>query len=214
MVIKGVFGGSTDSGAIVTPSGVHRFRRLGTDDIGQVVAHFARLADHDLRERFLGPINRGALEMRLRALDPKLNVLFGCVSGGEIVALLQMSLAAFLPEAEIGVTVEPAYRKRGIGSGLCELAVVLTPELGARRTIAFCRHENVGARRILHTAGFTEDHADPLIVAAWRDVERSAAANPPGERPAGTHAVGGDPHHDETLRRKASLFRLSQSGWK
>lgn len=216
MVIKRIFGGGTGSGAIITPAGPFHFCRLDADDVDAVVRHFARLSDDDLRERYLGRIDRGAIETRYRTLDPKLNLLFGCCEGGEIFAVLQMSLAAFLPEAELGVTVEPLYRKRGIGSGLCELALALSAELGVRRAIAFCRRENVGARWILHTAGFIEDHTDPLIVAAWRDVEPSVASNAARIRFGSGPAVrGGDPpHHDETLRLKASLFRLSQGGWK
>ncbi len=227
MVLKRVLGGTIESGAIITSSGPFHFRRLAAGDLGAVAAHFGQMSEPDLGERFFGLVGRGALETRYLALDLHLNALFGCFDGGHLFAVMQLGLAAFLPEAELGISVEAAYRRCGVGSGLCELGLAAAQEYGVRRVVAFCRPQNRIACRILRNNGFAEDHADPLILAAWRDLAAVAAPgqapHPHGDRRGGAaahdaRAHGGDQSSefqlDSSLRRKSSLLRLSQCGWR
>lgn len=199
-MIKPMNVATTVSGAIIAASGRYRFRRLGEIDRADVIAHLRRISATDLRDRFLGHLDRHVLEARYRALDLELNTLFGCFDCGHLYALLQISRAAFLPEADFGISIEEPYRRRGIATGLCNLAVDVAPDLGVRRLVAFCRSDNAVARHILHKTGFAEDRSDPSIVAAWRNVHVQTLA-PPG-LPGQWHDFGSGSHRDGELDRE------------
>jgi GNAT superfamily N-acetyltransferase len=69
-----------------------------------------------------------------------------------------------LLDADVGMVVAPAHRRKGIGSAIAAIAGAWCHRAGLR-PIAGCGAENEGSRRALHRAGFVE--TDALVEIAF-----------------------------------------------
>ncbi|ACL56126.1 GNAT family N-acetyltransferase [Methylobacterium nodulans] len=125
-------------------AGPVRIRRLWPSDRAAVEAHFARLDRETRFNRFMGAVSpEGARAYGAAALG-RAGLVYGAFVGGELRGVGEIRPAGsggLGPEGEAALTVEAAYRRRGIGTAL------------ARRLCAAARHARVERLHLRTLAG-------------------------------------------------------------
>lgn len=106
-----------------------RVRPIATDDAAALVRLFQRLSPRSIFQRFLAPIHRlpEPVLQRLVDVDHHCREALVAVRGEEIVAVARYDSRCAWREAEIALTVDDAWQRRGVASRLAprlaELAV-------------------------------------------------------------------------------------------
>lgn len=122
-----------------------------------VLRHYLALSAEDRRLRFGGVIADSAIENYVRLLDPARDALFGVFDGGrEIVGVAHVPIQADL--AELGVSVLPQFRRRGIGTALVSRAANHARAAGIERLCMICLAENEGMLRMAQSLGMRVVH--------------------------------------------------------
>jgi len=129
----------------------HLVHVLGAADRDALHRHFAQLPPDDLRLRF-GRIPGGDwLRLYVDGIDFNRDAVLGVRDGGEVVGMAHVAL--FQGAAELGISVVPSHRRRGIARALFDRGALHARNRGVVELFMHCLAENVAMRRIAHDAG-------------------------------------------------------------
>jgi GNAT superfamily N-acetyltransferase len=127
-------------------------KRLSAADRPALVTHFVQLADEDRRLRFGSARSDDSLREYVAALDFDRDAVFGAFD--DELALAGVAHVAVSPEfAELGVSVLPGARARGIGTALFERANLFARTHFIRTMFTHCLTENRAMMRIARKTG-------------------------------------------------------------
>ena len=127
-------------------------KRLSGADRAALVAHFVQLGDEDRRLRFGSARGDDSLREYVESLDFDRDAVFGVFD--DELALAGVAHVAISPEsAELGVSVLPGARKRGIGTALFERANLFARTRYIRTMFTHCLTENRSMMRLARKAG-------------------------------------------------------------
>ncbi len=123
-------------------------RELSRLDLGALERHFLALRTEDRRLRFGISINDAAVRAYVSHIDFDRDAVFGVIDD-DLYLLAAAHLARGKGHAELGVSVLPGHRGRGIGGALLARAHTHARNWGVRTLFMHCLTEN-GA--IMHLA--------------------------------------------------------------
>jgi GNAT superfamily N-acetyltransferase len=127
-------------------------KRLSGADRPALVAHFIQLDDEDRRLRFGTARSDESLREYVDSLNLDRDAVFGVFD--DELALAGVAHVAVSPEsAELGVSVLPAARNRGIGTALFERANLFARTHYIRTMFTHCLTENRSMMRLARKAG-------------------------------------------------------------
>jgi L-amino acid N-acyltransferase YncA len=154
-------------------------RTARAEDTGPVVAMYERST--------LPPELAAAILSALTAQRPGASVLAAWAAPDTVVAVGLVVPAAAAPIAEVGVFVEDAAQRRGIGTALLRRLAALAREQGVRELVGVTRPSNVGARRAWRRAGLGgETCADGDLQEEILELRADLTGDPvPSPNPAG-----------------------------
>lgn len=108
-------------------------RQLGTGDLRAIAQHLLVLGLPDRRSRFLGSLADAAISAYARRLDPLRAILIGAFDRGErLVGLAEAHPTDTVGKVEVAVSVDAAFRRRGLGRRLVARALALAFGHGAQ----------------------------------------------------------------------------------
>jgi GNAT superfamily N-acetyltransferase len=108
-------------------------RRLGTGDLRAIAQHLLVLRLPDRRSRFLGNLADAAISAYARRLDPLRAILIGAFDPGErLVGLAEAHPTDTVGKVEVAVSIDAAFRCRGLGRRLVARALALAFGHGAQ----------------------------------------------------------------------------------
>ncbi|MBY8974203.1 GNAT family N-acetyltransferase [Rhodobacteraceae bacterium NNCM2] len=147
-------------------------RRLGLFDQPAIEAHFRRLDEETLRQRFGGNVAKGFVDTYLETVLHHDHLVFGAFIEGEIRAVAELIPIKGLPalEYEGAFSVEPEWQNKGFGEALISRAITAAQNRGARTVHMLCLSEN---RRMQHLAAKHDG------VLKWHGGEVEAIVTPP-----------------------------------
>jgi GNAT superfamily N-acetyltransferase len=114
--------------------------------------HFLRLDADDIRLRFGSPLGSDAIAAYVEAIDFDTDAVFG-VYEDELGLAAAAHVAFGVDGAELGVSVLPGHRSRGIGSALFARAVEHARNRFVTRMYMHCLSENVAMMHIAKKSG-------------------------------------------------------------
>jgi len=141
--------------------------------------HLLRLDAEDRRLRFGVPLPDAAVRAYAARVDFERDGVFG-VSNDALELVGAAHLARGHGHAELGVSVLPAYRGRGIGGALLERAHLHARNWGARALFMHCLTENEAMMRLARRQGMTIAH-EAGEADAWLRLPPADAASYFGE---------------------------------
>ena len=107
-------------------------RQLGTSDAGAIQQHLLALAPLDRWARFFGKLTDEAISAYARRLDPSHAVLIGALEPSErLVGLAEAHPTGAARTVEVAVSIDPAFRHRGLGQRLVARALTAAFARGA-----------------------------------------------------------------------------------
>jgi GNAT superfamily N-acetyltransferase len=140
------------AGAIgVGMSAVH-VHRLGEDARLKLRDHFFRLDANDIRLRFGTPLGPEAIETYVQGIDFDTDAVFG-VYEDELGLAAAAHVAFGSDGAELGVSVLPGHRSRGIGGALFARAIEHARNRFVTRMYMHCLAENAAMMHIAKKSG-------------------------------------------------------------
>lgn len=129
-------------------------------------AHLLALSDDDRRQRFGRPMNASALDGYLHAALARPDLLLGAWPVPGVPPLIGLAhLAAAGVTIEVGLSVLPAARDRGVGSALLARAIDAARRSGAARVALHCQPDNGPMLRLVRAAGLRVRHVDGQVEA-------------------------------------------------
>lgn len=128
-------------------------RKIHSDGFDEIKSHLLRLAKDDRELRFGYAAKDEHIEQYVSKKDPMKTLNMGFFYEGSLVALVEVyfdqSVDSFDNQsAEIGLSVEPNFRGKGLGSILFEYAVTFSRNRGAKLLRSQCLMRNTWMRRI------------------------------------------------------------------
>jgi ribosomal protein S18 acetylase RimI-like enzyme len=109
-----------------------RLRPLGATDLAAVERHLLALAPADRRARFLGDPSDAVIAAHARGLDPSTPILIGAIDGSAcLIGLAEAHLCDAQRIVEVAVSVDVAFRRRGVGRRLVARILALAFARGA-----------------------------------------------------------------------------------
>ena len=141
-------------------------RHLNASHQPVLLAHFLALSDRDSYLRFGGRLSTQAVEEYTQRIDYRSSTVLG-IFGDELELLGVAHLCPQDRTVELGISVLPAYRRRGLGTLLLHRALGHARLIGASRLFMHCLAENAPLMRLATSAGaaisFTDGEADGFI---------------------------------------------------
>jgi RimJ/RimL family protein N-acetyltransferase len=128
--------------------------RLRAADRPALLAHFMALDGEDRRLRFGSPLRDEAISAYLERIDFVRDGVFA-VHDGTLRLLAVIHIAMTDKTAELGLSVLPEARNRGVGTGLFERAVMFLRNRGARKAFVHCLSENGAMMHIARKLGMS-----------------------------------------------------------
>jgi len=136
----------------VSDSATVPVKRLSGADRPALVAHFLQLDDADRRLRFGSARGDDSLREYVAALDFDRDAVFGVFD--DELQLAGVAHVAVSPDsAELGVSVLPGARERGVGTALFERANLFARTHYIRTMFTHCLTENRAMMRIARKTG-------------------------------------------------------------
>lgn len=129
----------------------HLVHVLGVTDRDAMHQHFAQLDTQDLRLRFGRQPDSEWLRFYVDGIDFTRDAVLGVRDGGRLAGVTHVAL--FDGAAELGLSVTPADRRRGIASAMFERGVLHARNRGVVELFMHCLSENQAMRRIARNAG-------------------------------------------------------------
>ena len=154
-------------------------QRLAESARPKLTAHFLKLGPEDARLRFGSPLAPAAIASYVEGIDFASDAVFGVHD--EELDLIGVAHVAFgADDAELGVSVLPNHRGKGIGAALLDRAVDHARNRFVTRVYMHCLAENAAMMHLAREAGMTicveKGEADAFV-----DVPRGDAASIAGE---------------------------------
>lgn len=155
--------------------------RLARTHLPALAAHFAALSDDDLRLRFGRAMTEAGIAQYLQSIDFARDALFGVFDTGTSGTLTLLGVAHLAPERddgralELGLSVRPDGRRRGVAQCLLSRAITHARAQGAETLKMDCVSDNTPMRRLALRAGMTLDAAQGDLHAQLPLVPPSAA---------------------------------------
>jgi GNAT superfamily N-acetyltransferase len=178
---------------------------LRASDRALLAEHFLALGPEDRRLRFGSPRPDFAVREYVANIDFDRDAVFG-VMDDELRLLGAAHVARADGQAELGVSVLPGHRGRGVGGALLERAALRTRNWGKRTLYIHCLSENQTmmhlARRQSMRVVIEAGEAD-----AWLELPAADAASYFGEVFANNVAL-----FDHALKRQRYFLSNIQSG--
>ncbi len=128
---------------------VHRLAEASRPKLRE---HFLRLDANDVRLRFGAPLRHDAIAAYVDGIDFDTDALFG-VYDDELGLAAAAHVAFGVDGAELGVSVLPGFRSRGIGSALFARAVEHARNRFVTRMYMHCLSENAAMMHIAKKSG-------------------------------------------------------------
>jgi RimJ/RimL family protein N-acetyltransferase len=129
----------------------HLVHVLGVTDRDALHQHFAALDPQDLRMRFGRLPDRNWLRLYIEGIDFARDAVLGVREGPVLIGAAHVAL--FDGAAELGLSVIPSWRKRGVASALFDRGVLHARNRGIVELFIHCLSENQAMRRIARKAG-------------------------------------------------------------
>lgn len=108
-------------------------RQLGTDDLRAIEQHLLSLGPPDRRSRFFCNRDDAAISAYARRLDPSRAVLIGAFDPSEgLIGLAEAHPTDTMGTVEVAVTIDAAFRRRGLARRLVTRVLALAFGRGAR----------------------------------------------------------------------------------
>ena len=127
-------------------------RELSSLDRSALEAHFLALEAEDRRLRFGAPLKDDAVRAYVTRIDFERDAAFG-VHDDALHLIGAAHVARSNQHAELGVSVLPAYRGRGIGGALLARAHMRARNWGVRELFMHCLTENAAMMRLAGRQG-------------------------------------------------------------
>ena len=119
---------------------------------GTLLAHFLALSPEDRRLRFGSSLSAEGVAAYVHGIDFDRDAVFAVHDDSlELVGIAHLALGA--PHAELGLSVLPAHRGRGVGSALFERGVEHARNRLASTLFMHCLRENAAILHIAQRAG-------------------------------------------------------------
>lgn len=139
--------------AFPVPASLRPIEALDRDDRGALRAHFAALPPEDRRRRFGALVGEASIVAYLGRLNFARDLVFAIRAADQsLVAVAHLSLFE-AGAAEIGLSVLPGWRGRGIGSRLFNHALVQARNHGVVELFMHCLASNARVQRMARAAG-------------------------------------------------------------
>jgi RimJ/RimL family protein N-acetyltransferase len=129
----------------------HLVHVLSVTDRDALHHHFAALDPGDLRMRFGRQPNRDWLRLYVEGIDFARDAVLGVREGGVLTGVAHVAL--FDGAAELGLSVLPSHRRRGIASALFDRGVLHARNRGIVELFIHCLSENRAMCRVARKAG-------------------------------------------------------------
>ncbi|MFM1988920.1 MAG: hypothetical protein RJA99_1877 [Pseudomonadota bacterium] len=129
----------------------HLVHVLGVSDRDALHQHFAALEPGDLRMRFGRHPDRDWLRLYVEGIDFARDAVLGVREGTALAGVAHVAL--FDGAAELGLSVLPSRRRRGIASALFDRGVLHARNRGIVELFIHCLSGNRAMRRIARRAG-------------------------------------------------------------
>jgi len=158
---------------------IHAPRLLGAGEREAYARHLLALDPHDRHLRFGAGLSECTLRAYANGIDLERDALFGVFYEG--VTLIGAAHLARAPShAEIGLTVAPDFRRRGIGFALVATCCRHARTWGVRSVFMRCAAENTAMRNLARAHGMRLIVDGPevdafLAMPEQRAIERPAA---------------------------------------
>lgn len=124
---------------------------LGATDRAALHKHFAELTHQDLRMRFGRSPDAAWLRLYVEGIDFGRDTALGVREGTALVGVAHV--AQFEGAAELGLSVLPTHRRRGIATALFERGALHARNRGVVELFIHCLSENRAMRQIARKAG-------------------------------------------------------------
>jgi GNAT superfamily N-acetyltransferase len=128
---------------------VHRLAESATP---KLLEHFLRLDANDIRLRFGAPLGPDGIAVYVQGIDFDTDAVFG-VYEDELGLAAAAHVAFGADGAELGVSVLPGHRARGIGSALFARAIDHARNRFVTRMYMHCLSENAAMMHIARKSG-------------------------------------------------------------
>lgn len=153
------------------------FREVSSANSRDLIDHFAALPHEDRRMRFCATLNQSAVDRHVAGLWTRRTLVLGAFDGplwrtalrqaGQIRAVAELSLGE--REAELGISVDAALRRRGVGTYLVQTAAHLLAPRGISQIRAYTLPGNRSFIALAEACG-ADIEGGPDEVAAFFDV--------------------------------------------
>lgn len=150
-------------------------RQVTRADTGAIVAHFQALGADDLRLRFCATLNEAAVRQHVDGLWAGRPLVLAALDGplwpgplhraGPVLALAELIVSG--DKAELGVSVDPALRRRGIATYLVQAAARLLSPRGLRVIHATTLPDNASFLVMAQACGAEVEHGPDGTSAAF-----------------------------------------------
>jgi RimJ/RimL family protein N-acetyltransferase len=129
-------------------------QRVGSSAREAFVAHLAALPSEDVRLRFGSPLAAAAMAAYVERIDFERDAVFAVYD--DSLAIIGAAHVGFFDDAaELGVSVLPSHRGRGIGAALVTRASEHARNRRTMRLYMHCLHENAAMMTIARRAGMS-----------------------------------------------------------
>jgi RimJ/RimL family protein N-acetyltransferase len=129
----------------------HLVHVLTVADRDAMHQHFARLEPQDLRMRFGRQPDAEWLRLYVEGIDFGRDAVLGVRDGPLLAGVTHVAL--FDGAAELGLSVLPSHRRRGIAAAMFDRGVLHARNRGIVELFMHCLSENQAMRRIARNAG-------------------------------------------------------------
>ena len=135
------------------PAGL-RVRPLGASDLAAVERYLLSLAPADRRARFLGDPSDAVIAAHARGLDPSGTILIGASDGSAcLIGLAEAYPCDAQRIVEVAVSVDAAFRRRGVGRRLVLGVLTLAFARGAESAEFVSAPDNHALARLVQGLG-------------------------------------------------------------
>lgn len=149
--------------------------RLGPADRAAITRHFLALGEDDRRLRFGASLSDDAVRMLEERIDFDRDEIFG-IAGDDLRLEAVVHVAFYPGKAELGLSVLPGARGRGLGNALFSRAVMHLVNRGVREVFVHCLAENGAMMHLARRNGMRVVH-DGGETDAWLALPRATAGS-------------------------------------
>lgn len=179
-----------------------RFRRLSAADASHLWAHLARLSPDDLRQRFMGGGQRLLARRYVRGIDWRRTVIVGCFVGRSLRGVCELHPITG-PRAELAVSVERRFQRRGIGHELMRRTLLLARNRGLTALELRCAGDNEAVHHLIR-------HFDGRITFSPLETQGNIRSLPPTALTFASEMID-EAHRVGDALSKLWLVRVSES---